>query len=70
MTNAIVTVSGGNVEGALKKLDRVLVRTGVRAAMMRHAFRRTPSQARRLKSKKARLRARKNTKKQQQLETE
>jgi ribosomal protein S21 len=60
VVNASITIGTDEpAERALKRLDRLLTREGFRAAMKRHEFRRTPSQARRLKSKLARAKARK-----------
>ncbi len=57
--NVVVTPERfGSLDAALRKLKRKLAETGVLAAMNRHAYYTKPSERKRLKSTKARKRAR------------
>jgi ribosomal protein S21 len=59
MTNYVIEVREGNVEGALARLKRKLAANGTFADLRRHEHYMKPGEVRRLKSRKARAKARK-----------
>lgn len=61
-TNVLVWVQDGDVNRALGLLKKAMVKSGTAKDMKRHSYQLKPSQARRLKSKIARAKARKATK--------
>lgn len=61
-TNALVVVRDGDVVGALRYFKKEMAKSGTAKDMKRHSYHLKPSQARRLKSKIARAKARKATK--------
>lgn len=59
MENAVVSVVDGNVEGALRRLKKLMMYSGTLTEMRRHEYHVKPSMRKRMKQEKARKRIRK-----------